>query len=97
MQITDVHISLRDEDKLKGFVKIVLDDEFIVKDIKIISGEERYFISMPSHRVRGDPRPLVRSCPSSRGHEAGGPPGDRRQLGHHASCQDRRRHHGRGL
>ena len=54
MQITDVHISLRNEEKLKGFVKIVLDNEFIVKDIKIINGDERYFISMPSHRVKGD-------------------------------------------
>ena len=50
MNITDVKIYPMDEDKLKAFVSIVLDDEFIINDIKIIQGSERLFVSMPSKK-----------------------------------------------
>ena len=38
------------EDKLKAFVSIVLDDCFVVSDIKIIQGTNGLFISMPSKK-----------------------------------------------
>lgn len=50
MKITDVKIFPMDEEKLKAFVSIVIDDEFIVNDIKIIQGGERMFVSMPSKK-----------------------------------------------
>ncbi len=50
MKITDVKIFPMEEDKLKAFVSIVIDDEFIVNDIKIIQGAERMFVSMPSKK-----------------------------------------------
>jgi stage V sporulation protein G len=50
MKITDVKIFPMDEEKLKAFVSIVIDDEFIVNDIKIIQGAERMFVSMPSKK-----------------------------------------------
>jgi len=50
MNITDVKIYPMNEDKLKAFVSIVLDDEFIINDIKIIQGSERMFVSMPSKK-----------------------------------------------
>jgi stage V sporulation protein G len=50
MNITDVKIYPMDEEKLKAFVSIVLDDEFIINDIKIIQGAERLFVSMPSKK-----------------------------------------------
>ncbi len=52
MQITDVKVFPVREDKLKAFVSIVLDECFMVNDIKVIKGKEGFFISMPSRRKR---------------------------------------------
>jgi stage V sporulation protein G len=52
MNITDIKIFPMNEEKLKAFVSIVLDDEFIINDIKIIQGSQRMFISMPSKKRR---------------------------------------------
>jgi stage V sporulation protein G len=50
MEITDVRVFPVDEDKLKAFVSIIIDDCFVVSDIKIISGATGLFISMPSKK-----------------------------------------------
>ncbi len=50
MQITEVNISLRNEEKLKGFANITLDDLFVVRGLKIIHGLKGYFIAMPSRK-----------------------------------------------
>ena len=50
MDITQVRIFPVEEDKLKAFVSIVLDDCFVVSDIKIIQGNNGLFISMPSKK-----------------------------------------------
>src|SRR5262245_3515742 len=50
MEITDVRVFPVDEDKLKAFVSIVIDDCFVVSDIKIINGVNGLFISMPSKK-----------------------------------------------
>ena len=50
MEITDVRVFPVDEDKLKAFVSIVIDDCFVVSDIKIINGINGLFISMPSKK-----------------------------------------------
>ena len=52
MQITEVRVFPVDEDKLKAFVSIVIDDVFVVSDIKIIQGRNGRFLSMPSSRRR---------------------------------------------
>ena len=52
MEVTQVRIFPVEEDKLKAFVSIVLDDCFVVSDIKIIQGAQGLFISMPSKRRR---------------------------------------------
>jgi len=52
MKITDVSVFLVDEDKLKAFVSIVLDECFMVNDIKVIDGRSGLFISMPSRRKK---------------------------------------------
>ena len=52
MEITQVRVYPIDEQKLKGFASIVFDDCFLVSDIKIISGREGFFVSMPSKRKR---------------------------------------------
>jgi len=50
MKITDVRVFPVEQDKLRAFVSIVLDRCFVVSDIKIISGPDGLFISMPSKR-----------------------------------------------
>jgi stage V sporulation protein G len=50
MEITDVRVFPVDEEKLKAFVSIIIDDCFVVSDIKVISGTTGLFISMPSKR-----------------------------------------------
>jgi len=52
MRITDIKVLPVREDKLKAFVSIVLDECFMVNDIKVIKGKEGFFISMPSRRKR---------------------------------------------
>lgn len=50
MEITDVRVFPVNEEKLKAFVSIIIDDCFVVSDIKIISGTNGLFISMPSKK-----------------------------------------------
>ena len=50
MEITDVRVFPVNEDKLKAFVSIIIDDCFVVSDIKVISGTNGLFISMPSKK-----------------------------------------------
>jgi stage V sporulation protein G len=52
VEITEVKVFLVNEDKLKAFVSIVLDQCFMVNDIKVIQGREGLFISMPSRRKK---------------------------------------------
>jgi len=51
MEITEINISLRNEDKLKAFVNVTFDDAFVVRGMKIIKGSSGYFISMPSRKM----------------------------------------------
>ena len=50
VDITEVRISLRNEDKLKAFASITFDDCFVVRGLKVISGSQGYFVSMPSRK-----------------------------------------------
>ena len=50
MDITDVRVFPVGEEKLKAFVSIIIDDCFVISDIKIISGTNGLFISMPSKK-----------------------------------------------
>jgi len=50
LEITDIRISLRDEEKLKAFADVTFDDSFVVKGMRVINGTRGYFVSMPSRR-----------------------------------------------
>ena len=50
MEITEVRVTLRDEDKLKGFANVTFDNAFVVRGMKIIQGSNGYFVSMPSRK-----------------------------------------------
>ena len=51
MEITEINITLRDEEKLKAFVNVTFDDIFVVRGMKVIKGGTGYFISMPSRKM----------------------------------------------
>ena len=41
----------KEDSKLKGVASMTIDDCFVVHDIKIIEGQEGYFIAMPSRKA----------------------------------------------
>ena len=51
MEITDISISIRDEDKLKAFVNVTFDGCFVVRGMKVIEGNNGLFVSMPSRKA----------------------------------------------
>lgn len=52
MQITDIRMRLvENESKLKGTASIVLDNEFVIHDIKVIESEKGLFMAMPSRKT----------------------------------------------
>lgn len=50
MEITEVRVTLRSEDKLKAFVNITFDNAFVIRGLKVIYGNSGYFVSMPSRK-----------------------------------------------
>ena len=50
MDITEVKVFPVDEEKLKAYITIVLDNCFVVRDLKVISGTAGLFVAMPSKR-----------------------------------------------
>jgi stage V sporulation protein G len=52
VDITEIKVHPVDQDKLKAYVSIVLDDCFLVSDIKVIAGPSGLFVSMPSKRKK---------------------------------------------
>ncbi len=50
MEITEVKVFPVNEEKLKAYITIVLDNCFVVRDLKIISGNSGLFVAMPSKR-----------------------------------------------
>lgn len=53
MEITEVRIKLIEgaEDRLRGFCSITFDDCFVVRDLKIIEGNNGPFVAMPSRKL----------------------------------------------
>lgn len=53
MKITDIRIRLvqNTDSKLKAVASITIDDCFVVHDIKVLEGNQGYFVSMPSRKT----------------------------------------------
>ncbi|HEY8443352.1 MAG TPA: septation regulator SpoVG [Clostridia bacterium] len=53
MNITEVRIRLKtkEESKIRAIASITLDECFVVHDIKVIEGNEGFFIAMPSRKT----------------------------------------------
>lgn len=50
IDITEVRVSLRNDDKLKAFVSITLNDSFVIRGLKVIRGNSGLFVAMPSRK-----------------------------------------------
>jgi stage V sporulation protein G len=53
MEISEVRVKLVEnkDDRLKAFCSVTLDDEFVIRDIKIIEGGGGFFVAMPSRKM----------------------------------------------
>ena len=53
MKISEVRVKLvsNKDDRLKAFCSITMDNEFVVRDIKIIEGGGGHFVAMPSRKM----------------------------------------------
>lgn len=50
MEITEIKVFPVNEEKLKAYITIVLDECFVVRDLKIIAGVSGLFVAMPSKK-----------------------------------------------
>lgn len=50
MKITEVKVILVDEERLKAYVSITIDDCFVIKSLKVINGPNGLFVAMPSKK-----------------------------------------------
>jgi stage V sporulation protein G len=50
MDITEVKVFPVNEDRLKAYVTITIDNCFVVRDLKIINGNNGLFVAMPSKK-----------------------------------------------
>jgi len=52
MEVTEVKVFPVNEEKLKAYATITFDSCFVVRDLKIISGETSLFVAMPSKKKK---------------------------------------------
>ncbi|MEW5993059.1 MAG: SpoVG family protein [Candidatus Zixiibacteriota bacterium] len=50
MEISEVRVTLRDEERLKGFANVTFDNAFVIRGMKIIRGNTGLFVAMPSRK-----------------------------------------------
>ncbi len=50
VEITEVRVSLRNDEKLKAFVSVTLNASFVIRGLKIIKGNTGLFVAMPSRK-----------------------------------------------
>jgi stage V sporulation protein G len=52
MEITEVRVTLREEPRLKAFVNVTFDNDFVIRGMKVIEGRNGLFVAMPSRRSK---------------------------------------------
>jgi stage V sporulation protein G len=50
MEVTEVKIFPVQEDRLRAYATIIFDHCFVVRDLKVISGNDGLFVAMPSKK-----------------------------------------------
>ncbi|MFH1379470.1 MAG: SpoVG family protein [bacterium] len=51
MEITEVRVALREEERLKGYATITFDNCFVVRNIRIVKGQKGLMVCMPSRKL----------------------------------------------
>ncbi len=51
MEITEVRVHLRSEDRLKAFATVTFDRCFVVRNMKVIEGTQGLILCMPSRKM----------------------------------------------
>src|SRR5882672_10794393 len=51
MEITEIRVHLRNEDKLRAFATVTFDNCFVVRNMKIIQGTKGLILCMPSRKL----------------------------------------------
>ncbi|MDD5303016.1 MAG: SpoVG family protein [Elusimicrobia bacterium] len=51
MEITEIRIHLRKEDKLKAFATVTFDHCFVVRNMKVIASDKGLILCMPSRKM----------------------------------------------
>lgn len=61
MEVTEVKVKLVEikSERLKAFCTVTFDNEFVVRDVKVIEGNAGPFVAMPSRKI-------ARKCPKCR-------------------------------
>ena len=52
MEITDIKIYPAGEKRVKAYASVVFDRCFIVRDLKVIHGDSKLFVAMPSKKMK---------------------------------------------
>lgn len=54
MEITEVRISLRDNEgkRLRAYATVTFDNSFVVKNIKVVEGNNGLFVAMPARKAK---------------------------------------------
>jgi stage V sporulation protein G len=50
VEITEIRLTLKNEDKLKAFANVTFDNALVIRGLKIINGNKGFFLSMPSRK-----------------------------------------------
>jgi stage V sporulation protein G len=53
MQISEIRVKLVENrsDRLKAFCSVTFDNQFVIRDLKIIEGTDGFFVAMPSRKL----------------------------------------------
>ncbi len=52
MEITEVKVFPVNEERLKAFATIIFDSCFVIRDLRIINGNNGLFVAMPSKKMK---------------------------------------------
>lgn len=52
MEITEVRVFLRDEERLRAYATVTFDNAFVVRNMKIVKVNDKLIVSMPSRKMR---------------------------------------------
>ena len=54
MEITEVRISLRPQEskRLKAYATVTFDNSFVVRNIKVVEGNQGLFVAMPARKMK---------------------------------------------